>query len=143
LIVLGLVINFSMAPHNLGGDGEVRFHALSLLLQRGILDTSKYSLTGPLFSAPLWLLGTVWRSSIWWVSRFNFFVFAIGLLAMYLLLRHRIDRKLLHAFLLLLVAASLFPNQLDYYYGEVFTAVFVAVGTLAIVFGPSLLLISV
>ncbi len=139
LIVLGLVINFTMAPHNLGGDGEVRFHALSLLLRRGILDTSKYSLTGPLFSAPLWFLGAVWQSSIWWVSRFNFFIFAIGLLAMYLLLRDRIDRKLLHAFLLLLVAASLFPNQLDYYYGEVFTAVFVAVGTLAIVFGPSLL----
>jgi hypothetical protein len=139
LIVIGLVVNLTLAPHNLGGDGRVRFHALSLLLQQGTLDNSKYSLIGPLFSAPFWFLGTIWQNSVWWASRFNVFVFAIGLLAMYWLLRDRIDRKLLHAFLLLLVAASIFPNQLEYYYGEVFTAVFVAVGTLAIVFGPTLL----
>lgn len=138
LIILGLAINFIIARHSLGGDGEVRFHALSLLLQQGVLDNSKYSLVGPLFSTPLWLLGRIWQSSIWWASRFNCFVFAFGLLAMYRLLKDHVDRALLHAFLLILVAASLFPNQLGYYYGEVFTAMFVAVGTLAIVFGPAL-----
>lgn len=137
MIVLGLLINFQLVPHNLGGDGETRYQALSSLLQHGVLDASKYSLIGPLFSAPLWYLGLVWNGSVWWVSRFNWFVFAIGLLVMYWLLKDRIDRRLLRAFLLILVAASLFPNSLEYYFAEGFTAVCVALGTLAIVFGSS------
>lgn len=138
LIVVGLLINLVLVPHNLGGDGESRFQSLSLLLQHGILDDSKYSLIGPVFSAPLWFLGLLWQGPVWWVSRFNFFVFALGLLALYWLLRRHIDRRLLSTLLLILIAASLFANQLEYYYAEVFTAIFVAVGTLAAVFGPSL-----
>lgn len=137
MIVLGLLINFQLVPHNLGGDGQTRYQALSLLLQHGALDTSKYSLIGPLFSAPLWYLGLVWKGSFWWVSRFNWIVFSIGLLVMYWLLKNRIDRRLLRAFLLILVAASLFPNSLEYYFAEGFTAVCVALGTLAFVFGSS------
>lgn len=138
LIVLGLLINFEFVAHIVGGDGVTRYRSLTSLLTRGLLDNSKYSLIGPLFSAPLWYLGLVWNGSSWWVARFNFFLFAIGLLAMYWLLKTRMDRRLLRAFLLILVAASLFPNALEYYYAEVFTAIFVALGTLALVCGSSI-----
>jgi len=54
------------------------------------------------------------------------------------MLKDRVPRGLLRKFFLILVMASMFPNHLLYYYDEVFTAILVAVGCIAIVVGSRL-----
>ncbi len=90
-------------PHNLRGDGSPRFAALSQLLEGHGISTIKYSLIGPLFSAPLWLLGKATSTPQSLVELYNWLVFAVGLLTLYLLLRNVMDRRVLRTFLLLLV----------------------------------------
>lgn len=139
LIALGPIANFVLLPHNIYHyDSWVRFTAISQLIQQGTLSNIKYSLIGPLFSIPVWYLSKLYQTPMWWIERYNTFVFALGLLMLYWLLRNRIDRTLLRTFLLLLSAASMFPNHLTTYYGEVFTAVCVAVGLVAAVVAPAI-----
>jgi hypothetical protein len=137
LIVVGLGLLFWL-PHNPVGDGWARFGALSTLLDYGELPDTKYSMVGPLFSTPLWFLGTISRTPWWWTSRFNVIVLGAGLLCICLLLKDRLPRELLRRFCLLVVAASMFANHLLFYYGEVFNSVLVAVGCVAIVVGRRL-----
>src|SRR5262249_54672132 len=120
LIVLGLLGQFFLLPHILDADGKARYQELDALL-RGALTDSKYSLVGPLFAAPLWLVGAIFGDTVWWVARFNTLFLGLGLLALYLLLRDRMDRRALRAFLLLLLVASMFPAHVEGFYGEVFT----------------------
>ncbi|MFI5274734.1 MAG: hypothetical protein ACHQ4H_17010 [Ktedonobacterales bacterium] len=138
LIIAGLLAMFVLLEHGIWGDGRVRYDMLTALLQRGQLTTAKYSLMGPLFSAPLWYLGKFVESSEWWLARYNVLVFAAGLLVLYRLLKDRVDRGLLRRFFLLLMVASMFPFHVQTYYGEVFTAICVGVGLVAVVVGPSL-----
>ena len=128
LIVLGLLANLVLLPHTIAGDGARRYAALSQLLSGEGLSPVKYSLIGPIFAAPLWLIGRLLSQPAVWVEGYSTLVFALGLLAFYLLLRKRMDGDLLRAFLLLLTLASMFPYHLTQFYGEVFTAVLVAVG---------------
>jgi hypothetical protein len=139
LIVSGLYAMYKYLPHYvLGIDAQIRFRAISDLLTYGKIPNMKYSLVGPGFSIPFWLLGKVYESSIWWCERYNLFIFAIGLLVMYFLLKDRIDLSLLHKFLLILIVASMFGNHITNYYSEVFTAMCVGVGIVAIAVGPRL-----
>ena len=138
LLVLALLELLLLFPHNLGGDGAPRFAALSQLLEGHGIPTIKYSLIGPLFSAPLWLVGKVVSDPQTLVEGFNWLVFAVGLLALYLLLRNVMDRRVLRTFLLLLVAASMFPAHTISYYAETFTAICVAIGSVLAVFGRRL-----
>jgi hypothetical protein len=138
LIVAGLLALLVLLPHGVYADGIPRFNALSQLLETGTLSTTKYSMIGPLFSAPLWFLGNVYRDSMWWCARYSWCIFSLGILALYLLLRNRLDRRLLRFFLILLIFASMFPNHLQWYYGEVFTAMCVGVGLVAALYGPAL-----
>ncbi|MDE3229906.1 MAG: hypothetical protein KGO05_08480, partial [Chloroflexota bacterium] len=128
LIVIGLLANFVLLPHIIAGDGAPRYAELSRLLSGAGLAATKYSLIGPIFAAPLWLLGRLFGQPAAWVMSFNTVVFALGLLALYLLLRGLVDGRTLRAFLLLLTLASMFPYHLTQFYGEVFTATLAAVG---------------
>ena len=140
LIVVCLVFSlFAMLqfyPAKISGDGAGRFQAISDLLEHGKLSSVKYSMVGSLFSIPLWLLGKVYQTSEWWCVRYNLIVFATGLLLFYLLLKDRVERGLIRKFILILIVASMFPNHLNTYYGEVFTAILVGVGIMAAVIGP-------
>jgi hypothetical protein len=138
LLLVALIELLTLFPHNLRGDGAPRFAALSQLLEGHGISTIKYSLIGPLFSAPLWLLGKATSTPQALVEVYNWLVFAIGLLALYLLLRNVMDRRVLRAFLLLLVAASMFPAHTLSFYAETFTAVAVAIGSALAVFGRRL-----
>jgi hypothetical protein len=135
LLLIALIELLVLFPHNLRGDGAPRFDALSQLLEGRSIPTIKYSLIGPLFSAPLWLLGKVTSTPQTLVEIYNWLVFAIGLLTLYLLLRNVMDRRVLRSFLLLVVAASMFPAHTLSFYAETFTAVCVAVGSVLAVFG--------
>ena len=130
LIVLGVLAQFFLLPHILDADGKTRYQALDALLRNDVLLDNKYSLIGPLFAAPLWLLGALFGDMAWWVERFNTIFLGAGLLTLYLLLRNRMDRRLLRAFLLLLLVASMFPAHVEGFYGEVFTALCVAAGVI-------------
>ncbi len=132
LIIVGLLANLALLPHPIRGDGAYRYAELTRLLSGAGLAATKYSLIGPIFAAPLWFIGRIFSDSAAWVMSYNTLVFALGALALYLLLREHVEGRLLRAFLLLLTVASMFPYHLTQFYGEVFTAVLVAVG-LAIV----------
>ena len=135
LIDVGLVLLFIVLPHSLSGDAYVRFQALSELIEQGKISNMTFAFAGPLCSTPLYLLGKALFTPAWWIARFNVIVVAIGLIAADRVMRDDVDRGLIRAFCLVLLAASMFPNHLRGYYGEVFTAVLVAVGTLALRFG--------
>ena len=137
LIVLGVFMQAAFFPHGATSDGYGRYVELSQLLDKGILTSGKYSLIGPLFSTPLYLLGRLYHSPSWAISYYNAAVFAIGLLALYLLLKDAVDRRLLRIFLLLLVTTTLFPQSTLDFFGEPFTAVCVGVGLVAVVFRRS------
>lgn len=138
LIVIVLLGDLLLMPHAVYGDGSRRFVELDELLASGQISGDKYSLIGPLFSAPLWLLGKLYRGASWWEGHYNLLLFGLGLLAIYWILKDRVDRGLIRKFLLVLAALSMFPFPLTTYYGEPFTALLVGIGLLAAVFGPAL-----
>jgi hypothetical protein len=132
LIDAGIVLLFFVVPHALLGDGRVRFETLTALLEHGTLTNTPYSVVGPLFSAPLHYIGKLALGSEWWCTRFNTLLLAGALAATASLLRRYADGRLLRTFFLLLVAASMFPNHVRGYFGEVFTALLVLVGLAAL-----------
>jgi hypothetical protein len=140
----GLLLAISLAellflfPHGLRGDGAPRFAALTQILTGHGIPTVKYSLIGPLFAAPLWLVGKEITSPQALVAYFNWLIFVLGLLALYLLLRRVMDRQIVRTMLLLLVTASMFPAHTLSFYAEMFTAMCVAIGTVVAVFGARL-----
>ena len=139
LIVIGFVFAFFVLRHSgIYGDGILRFQELGDLLEHGQFLNTKYSLVGPLFSAPLWLLGRVVETSVWWCERYNVLVLAAGMLGFYFILRPHLEGATIRRFMLIVLTASMFPNHLKWYYGEVFTAICVGVGLAAAVFGPTL-----
>jgi uncharacterized membrane protein len=138
LLLIGLGAQLFKPHVGFYGDGLSRFRALSELLQDGTLSPNRHPLIGPLFSAPLWFAGKVVLSPAAWCSRYSLFVFVAGLLAMYWLLRKKINHSFLRKFFLILLVGSMFPTQLTSFYGELFTAICVGVGLLAAVVRPSL-----
>lgn len=140
----GLLLAISLAellflfPRGLRGDGTPRFAALTQILTGHGMPTVKYSLIGPLFAAPLWLLGKAFASPQALVADYNWLIFVLGLLALYLLLRRVTDRQVVRAMLLVLVTASMFPAHTLSFYAEMFTAMCVAIGTVLAVFGARL-----
>lgn len=138
LLVIALAEMLALFPHSLNGDAAARYAALAQLLEGHGLSSARYSLIGPFFASPLWLLGKAIGDEQGMVAIYNWFVFAIGLLVLYLLLRHVMDRQVLRTFLLLLVAASMFPAHTISFYAEMFTAMCVAIGSVLAVFGRKL-----
>jgi hypothetical protein len=131
LLLVALLASDFLLPRVLYGDGLDRYTALDLLLRKGVISPSKYSLIGPVFAAPLWWLGSVSGGATQTeteTQRFNPLLFGLAIIVFYLLLRKRMDGRILRAFLLLLLLASMFPYHLTQFYGEVFTALLVAVG---------------
>jgi hypothetical protein len=140
LIVVGLLAMTFLLNHGVYGDGKKRFLAVSALLTQGQFKDgpySQYSMIGPFFSIPFWYLGKWFSTPIQMISQYNQFVFACGLLAIYLLLKDRMDRHLLRKFLIILLAASMFSMNVTAYYGEVFTAICVGAGVLALLISPT------
>jgi hypothetical protein len=122
---LALVLLFAVVPHRLSGDGYVRFVKLDALLREGTLARERYSYVGPLFAAPLWLLGD---SRIWWCARFNVLTLAVGVGAAWWVLRPGLTSDERAASMLLLAATGMMPNATIDFYGEAFSAVMVGTG---------------
>jgi hypothetical protein len=132
LICIGLVSLF-FTEGDIFGDGLYRVAALTQLLSGNGLSAERYSLVGPLFATPMWWLGNEYGAVNLWLKRYNLVLFVLALLALFLLLRTRIDAVLLRRFLLLLVAGSMIAPHTNSFYGETFTAMTIGVGVLATV----------
>lgn len=132
LILAGMLVIFLYSPYSINGDGLARFNALTMLLSKFELSDTAYSLVGPLFSSPFWLIGNWVKSPEWWCARYNFFILVFGLSIFYILMRNHIECQVLSKFLLILLLASMFPHHQLNYYGEIFTAVLVGVGIASI-----------
>lgn len=131
LIVAGLLLLAFGQQHQVIGDGLARYQALVELMEQRHLSEMPYSLIGPIFAAPLWAIGQLRGDPQGWTVYYNALLFTLALGALHLLLRDRMDPRLLRRFLLILVAGSMIaPHVLDFY-GEVFTATTVGVGLLA------------
>ena len=138
-ILIGMAGLLFISPHIISGDGISRFEAISRLLTRGELSETPYSMVGSIFSIPLFFLGTFYKTPEWWVSKYNYILFAIGLLLIYRILVNNIDNGMLRKFLLILIFASMIPHHQMEYYGEIFSVVLVGVGLLAINYGYPLM----
>ncbi|WP_066366681.1 hypothetical protein [Herbidospora mongoliensis] len=135
LIVAGLLGMLFLLPRLNWGDGSIRYFQLTDLLTRGTVPDDKYSLIGPLISAPLWLIGKIVGSPEWWTLRYNTLLLTGGVAFVWYALRDRLPRPLVRRFVMLLVFASMFAHHQLAYNGEVFTAILVLVGTVALVGG--------
>jgi hypothetical protein len=135
LIVLGLLCMFFILPRSLHGDGTIRYHDLTTFLQHGIVasSTTTYSLVGPFFALPLLVLGDMLGHPVAWILVYNYLLFVLGLLLIWLLWRNALDRSFLRKFLLILVTASMFASNLFSFYGEVFSALSVGIGIIVVV----------
>jgi hypothetical protein len=132
LIAAG-VVSLYFTEHRLSSDGLNRYQALSQLLSGDGLSPDRYQLVGPLFASPMWWLGrlgVLGRDESVWLLYYNLTLFVLCLVGLHVLLRRRIDARLLRRFLLLLVAGSMIPAHITDFYGEVFTAVTVGLGIL-------------
>src|SRR5215831_418587 len=134
-LVVGWMLLLFLAPHHIGGDGPYRYGAIEKIIEQGRVSPVMYSLIGPLFSAPLYLLGKWIGTPEWWVARFNTIFFGLGALLIYQLLQHSISSRLLRRFLLLTMLASMMSQELLGYGAEVFNSVSVAAGLAAWVTG--------
>jgi hypothetical protein len=133
LIGVGFVVLLLCLPHRLFGDDPARFDDIERLLRHGELTDGRYSLTMPLLSAPFVLLGRlVGPSEVWWATRFNVIVVAVGTLIAFRLLRGRVEPGLLRKVVLVLLFSSLLTNRLTDYNSEVLTATLVTLGILVI-----------
>lgn len=131
LVVLGWVLLFLAQDRRLGADGLARYEALRQLLEKGEMPDTIYSLIGPLFAIPLWMLGNLAGDVEAWLKAYNIVIFGLGLLVTWLMLRNLMDRDLLRKFLLLLVAGSMIAPHVNNFYGETFTMLGVGLGILA------------
>ncbi len=137
LILAGLFVLLTMIPHSINYFNYVRVQNLYQSIVQGKLlplSFTKKPIIGPIFSLPLWVLGKWYRPSYWWCARYNILVFSVGLCFFYLILRKHMNRSTLRKFIIILIAASMFPNHLRVTYHEVFTAMMVGVGLLAVTF---------
>lgn len=131
LIAIGAYVAIFWLPTRGFYDGGVRESAINDLMLYGKLSTMNYSMIGPVFSVPLWLIDHFFNpSSDWWLAKYNVFLVFILLSGTYFLLRKRMDANVLRKFILILLVASMFGNLMTYYGGEVFTALLVGMGTL-------------
>ncbi len=130
LIIIGLMFIALLLPRQAGADGWPRYQSLVNLFSTHSLfqPKSRYSLIGPIFSAPLLLIGEKLHYPQEWTYLYNLTLFSLCLLISYFLLRNHVDRALLRKFFLVLIYGSMFAAHLTFYYGEVFTALCVGFG---------------
>ncbi|HEX4520148.1 MAG TPA: hypothetical protein VH063_11265 [Gaiellaceae bacterium] len=135
LLSVGFVVLFFFFPHHLAGDDVARFNDVELLRTRFATTKDPFSLAMPILSLPFDALGTVVKSPVWWVTRFNVVVVAVAVVANYLLLRRRVEPRLLRRFFLVLLFASFFTYELRTFNTEVADTAFIATGITLLTLG--------
>ncbi len=134
-LVLGAYLLFTTG-HRIGGDGAIRSDSLNLLLEHGAFSAQKYSLVGPLFSSPLWLLDKVIGRPTFSLVSYNALLVIIGVFVLGRILKSSLSDSTRRRFQIILLFGSLFPGHVHDYYGEVFTVVLASVGMAGWIVSP-------
>ncbi len=124
--------SFFLLPFTISGDGSIRYEFMNTLTQNREIVSMRYSMVGPLFSLPLWFISKFFKDPLTIISRYNFLLFAGSIFVLYQWLKHHFDRKIIITFLFILAFGSMFPGHLLNYYGEVFSAVCLTLGTIGL-----------
>jgi len=119
-------------PFTITGDALARYDFIDKLVHQHQITPMRYSMVGPLFSLPLWLSSSFFKDPSAVIARYNLVLLVIFLIVLYRWLKNWFDQKLLLTFVLLLTFGSMFPGHLLNYYGEVFSAVCLTLGSVAL-----------
>ena len=132
LAVAAAAYQWFVAPHDIWGDGSVRFNTLVQLVDKGEVSSARYSIIHSFLAAPLYLLGKVFGHGQDFVRYFNVLLFHLTLVVLYKMLRRHLPAPVLRRTILLLLAASMFGHHVQTFYGEVLTACAAIVGFAAL-----------
>jgi hypothetical protein len=121
-----------LLPFSIGGDGIIRYEFMNTLTQKMEIVSMRYSMIGPLFSLPLYFIAKIFKDPTTIISRYNFLLFAGSIIILYQWLKYYFDRKFLITFIFILSFGSMFPGHLINYYGEVFSAACLTLGTVGL-----------
>jgi hypothetical protein len=131
LALLG-VATFLVMPHGFGADGLVRLETTRQLVA-GHISSDRYSIVQSILAVPFYLVGQAFGRPGTAVLLFNSIVFIASLAAIVVLLRDRVAGAVVRRLVLLLLTASMFGNHAQSFFGEVLTAVTVALGFLCLI----------
>jgi len=132
LTLASVAFQIFLVPHEIWGDGDVRYKTLVALVESGTVTPARYSIAQSLLAVPLYYLGKLFHREAFFVSYFCPLVFYVTLIVMYRMLRRHVSREILRRTILLLVAASMFGNHVQFFYGEVLTACAAFIGFAAL-----------
>lgn len=132
LLIIGLIAGIFILPFTITGDALARYDFIDKLVHQHQITPMRYSMVGPLFSLPLWLISSFFKDPTAVIARYNFVLLVIFLIILYRWLKNWFDHKYLLTFVLLLTFGSMFPGHLINYYGEVFSAVCLTLGSVAL-----------
>jgi hypothetical protein len=134
LLSAGFLASFFLFPFTIASDGAVRFRFMETLVHQFRITPMKYSIIGPLFSLPLWLISSFLnlKDQSYIIERYNFLLFVMFIVILFQWLKHQFDKKFLLIFFFILAFGSMFPGNLINYFGEVFSAVCLTLGTVGL-----------
>ncbi len=122
LAVAAAAFQLFIAPHEIWGDGAIRYDTLVQLIDQGKVSPARYSILHSFLAAPLYELGKLFGHGMAFASYFNVVVFLLTLVLLFKMLRRHLAASVLRRTILLLLAASMFGNHVQQFYGEVLTA---------------------
>ena len=130
LLAVGFALYATVPNYQPGTDGVERLKFLVELEASHRITSCKYSALMPLSaSAAIWL--DHWLDGTWFILHHNLFLLAIGLWAVWKLLRRQgWSIPATGNFCLLVMCGGLFGDAIRHFYGENFTALLVAIGSL-------------
>jgi len=111
-----------IAPHDIWGDGSIRYNTLVQLVDMGEVTSVRYSIIHSFLAAPLYMLGKIFGHGQDFVRYFNVLLFYLTLGVLCRMLRRHLPAPVLRRTILLLLAASMFGHHVQTFYGEVLTA---------------------
>ena len=122
LAVAAAAFQLFIAPHEIWGDGAIRYDTLVKLIDSGEVSRAKYSILHSFLAAPLYELGKLFGHGREFASYFNVILFHLTLILLFKMLRRHLAAPVLRRTILFLLAASMFGNHVQAFYGEVLTA---------------------
>jgi hypothetical protein len=133
-LLLGMgFVGLFILPFSITSDGQVRFQFMDTLVHHLQITPMRYSMIGPIFSLPLWVLASFFKDPDAVIARYNLLLYASAIFVLFMWLKSHFERKFIITFIFILSFGSMFPGHLINYYGEVFSAVFLAMGTVGLV----------
>ena len=142
LLLVGLYLLTQTAYPDIVSDGIIRWQAVSALLNGEAIAPIKFSLVQPILSLPVAIVADLLgESSFTAVSYFNIIILFPFCFIIIYRLSQIYSYTLALRFALLLLSASFLPHHLQFYFGEVLSALAITCGILFLKNNPWLAII--